>query len=62
MASSKAGAHAYIAAKRALVGLMQVLANEYASDMIRVNTIPEPGGRTVRARKPGYGLRARSCR
>ena len=41
--SDKAGAQAYTAAKRALVGLMQVLANEYAGDMIRVNTIHPTG-------------------
>jgi NAD(P)-dependent dehydrogenase (short-subunit alcohol dehydrogenase family) len=37
--TDKAGAQAYTAAKRGLVGLMQVLANQYASEMIRVNTI-----------------------
>ena len=43
MASDKAGAQAYTAAKRGLVGLMQVLANQYASEMIRVNTIHPTG-------------------
>ncbi len=42
-ASGKAGAQAYTAAKRGLVGLMQVLANEYASEKIRVNTIHPTG-------------------
>jgi SDR family mycofactocin-dependent oxidoreductase len=42
-ASEKAGAQAYTAAKRGLVGLMQVLANEYAGEMIRVNTIHPTG-------------------
>lgn len=42
-ASDKAGAQAYTAAKRGLVGLMQVLANLYASEMIRVNTIHPTG-------------------
>jgi NAD(P)-dependent dehydrogenase (short-subunit alcohol dehydrogenase family) len=42
-ASDKAGAQAYTAAKRGLVGLMQVLANQYASEMIRVNTIHPTG-------------------
>lgn len=43
MASDKAGAQAYTAAKRGLVGLMQVLANQYAAEMIRVNTIHPTG-------------------
>jgi SDR family mycofactocin-dependent oxidoreductase len=43
VASDKAGAQAYTAAKRGLVGLMQVLANEHASEMIRVNTIHPTG-------------------
>jgi SDR family mycofactocin-dependent oxidoreductase len=42
-ASDKAGAQAYTAAKRGLVGLMQVLANQHASEMIRVNTIHPTG-------------------
>jgi SDR family mycofactocin-dependent oxidoreductase len=42
-ASEKAGAQAYTAAKRGLVGLMQVLANQYASEMIRFNTIHPTG-------------------
>jgi SDR family mycofactocin-dependent oxidoreductase len=42
-ASDKAGAQAYTAAKRGLVGLMQVLANQYASEMIRVNTVHPTG-------------------
>ncbi|MFI6315612.1 mycofactocin-coupled SDR family oxidoreductase [Nocardia fusca] len=41
--TDKAGAQAYTAAKRGLVGLMQVLANEYAPDRIRVNTIHPTG-------------------
>lgn len=41
--TAKAGALAYTAAKRALVGLMQCLANEYAGEMIRVNTIHPTG-------------------
>lgn len=43
MASDKAGAQAYTAAKRGLVGLMQSLANQYASERIRVNTIHPTG-------------------
>lgn len=43
MASDKAGAQAYTAAKRGLVGLMQVLANQYAPEKIRVNTIHPTG-------------------
>lgn len=43
MASDKAGAQAYTAAKRGLVGLMQVYANQYAPEMIRVNTIHPTG-------------------
>lgn len=42
-ATDKAGATAYTAAKRGLVGLMQCLANEHASEMIRVNTIHPTG-------------------
>ena len=41
--TDKAGAMAYTAAKRGLVGLMQVLANEYGEEMIRVNTIHPTG-------------------
>ncbi|MFG1923380.1 mycofactocin-coupled SDR family oxidoreductase [Cryptosporangium sp. NPDC048952] len=41
--TDKAGALAYTAAKRGLVGLMQSLANEYAAEMIRVNTIHPTG-------------------
>jgi len=41
--TDKAGAQAYTAAKRGVVGLMQVLANEYASESIRVNTIHPTG-------------------
>jgi len=41
--TSQAGATAYTAAKRGLVGLMQVLANQYAPEMIRVNTIHPTG-------------------
>jgi SDR family mycofactocin-dependent oxidoreductase len=41
--TDKAGALAYTASKRALVGLMQCLANEYAGEMIRVNTIHPTG-------------------
>ena len=41
--TDKAGAQAYTAAKRGLVGLMQVLANQYAREMIRVNTIHPTG-------------------
>ena len=41
--TDKAGAQAYTAAKRGLVGLMQVLANQYAPEMIRVNTIHPTG-------------------
>jgi SDR family mycofactocin-dependent oxidoreductase len=44
--TDKAGAQAYTAAKRGLVGLMQVLANEHAAEMIRVNTIHPTGVRT----------------
>lgn len=42
-ASDRAGAQAYTAAKRGLVGLMQSLANQYAPEWIRVNTIHPPG-------------------
>lgn len=38
-----AGGQAYTAAKRGLVGLMQVLANQYAPEWIRVNTIHPTG-------------------
>lgn len=41
--SDKVGAQAYTAAKRGLVGLMQVLANQYAPERIRVNTIHPTG-------------------
>lgn len=39
----KSGGQAYASAKRGLVGLMQVLANEYAQHSIRVNTIHPTG-------------------
>lgn len=52
VASDKAGAQAYTAAKRGLVGLMQVLANEYASEMIRVNTIHPTGVWSGMTRNP----------
>ena len=52
MASDKAGAQAYTAAKRGLVGLMQVLANQYASEMIRVNTIHPTGVATGMSQNP----------
>lgn len=42
-ATDNAGAQAYTAAKRGLVGLMQSLANQYASEWIRVNTIHPTG-------------------
>ena len=41
--SPKTGVQAYTAAKRGLVGLMQVLANDLAPHMIRVNTIHPTG-------------------
>jgi SDR family mycofactocin-dependent oxidoreductase len=41
--SEQAGAQAYTAAKRGLVGLMQVLANDLAPHRIRVNTIHPTG-------------------
>ncbi|MEU4654863.1 mycofactocin-coupled SDR family oxidoreductase [Streptomyces sp. NPDC023723] len=41
--SSNAGAQAYTAAKRGLVGYMQALANDLAPHMIRVNTIHPTG-------------------
>jgi SDR family mycofactocin-dependent oxidoreductase len=41
--TDKAGAQAYTAAKRGLVGLMHTLANEYAPERIRVNTIHPTG-------------------
>jgi SDR family mycofactocin-dependent oxidoreductase len=50
--SDKAGAQAYTAAKRGLVGLMQVLANEYADEMIRVNTIHPTGVRSGMTQNP----------
>ena len=52
MASDKAGAQAYTAAKRGLVGLMQVLANSCASEMIRVNTIHPTGVATGMSQNP----------
>jgi len=42
-ASEEPSAQAYTAAKRGLVGYMQVLANQYAPEMIRVNTIHPTG-------------------
>ena len=41
--SDRAGGQAYTAAKRGLVGLMQVLANDLAKHSIRVNTIHPTG-------------------
>ena len=41
--TDKAGGQAYTAAKRGLVGLMQVLANDLAKHSIRVNTIHPTG-------------------
>ena len=41
--TDRAGGQAYTAAKRGLVGLMQVWANEYAQHSIRVNTIHPTG-------------------
>ena len=41
--SDAAGAQAYTAAKRGLVGLMQVFANDLAKHWIRVNTIHPTG-------------------
>ncbi|MBV6756214.1 mycofactocin-coupled SDR family oxidoreductase [Rhodococcus opacus] len=41
--SEVAGSQAYTAAKRGLVGLMQTLANQYAPEWIRVNTIHPTG-------------------
>jgi SDR family mycofactocin-dependent oxidoreductase len=41
--SDRAGVQAYAASKRALVGLMQVWANEFAPHSIRVNTIHPSG-------------------
>jgi SDR family mycofactocin-dependent oxidoreductase len=41
--SAQAGQQAYTAAKRGLVGYMQVLANDLAKDWIRVNTIHPTG-------------------
>lgn len=42
-ASEEPSAQAYTAAKRGLVGYMQTLANQYAPEMIRVNTIHPTG-------------------
>ncbi|UPW08586.1 mycofactocin-coupled SDR family oxidoreductase [Gordonia terrae] len=42
-ASPDASPQAYTAAKRGLVGYMQVLANQYAPEMIRVNTVHPTG-------------------
>lgn len=42
-ASPDASPQAYTAAKRGLVGYMQTLANQYAPDMIRVNTVHPTG-------------------
>ena len=50
--TDKAGAQAYTAAKRGLVGLMQVLANQYASELIRVNTIHPTGVATGMNQNP----------
>ena len=50
--TDKAGAQAYTAAKRGLVGLMQVLANQYAGEMIRVNTIHPTGVATGMNQNP----------
>ena len=55
MASDKAGAQAYTAAKRGLVGLMQVLANQYAGEMIRVNTIHPTGVVSGMTENPAMG-------
>jgi NAD(P)-dependent dehydrogenase (short-subunit alcohol dehydrogenase family) len=41
--TDRAGGQAYTAAKRGLVGLMQVWANEFAQYSIRVNTIHPTG-------------------
>ncbi|MFE9096772.1 mycofactocin-coupled SDR family oxidoreductase [Streptomyces sp. NPDC007264] len=41
--SDEPSSQAYTAAKRGLVGYMQVLANQYAPEMIRVNTIHPTG-------------------
>lgn len=41
--SDQAGAQAYTASKRGQVGLMQALANQYAPESIRVNTIHPTG-------------------
>ena len=41
--TDRAGGQAYTASKRGVVGLMQVLANEYAQYSIRVNTIHPTG-------------------
>jgi NAD(P)-dependent dehydrogenase (short-subunit alcohol dehydrogenase family) len=54
-ASEKAGAQAYTAAKRGLVGLMQVLANEYAGEMIRGQHHPPDRGRVGHDAEPGHG-------
>ena len=50
--TDKAGAQAYTAAKRGLVGLMQVLANQYAGELIRVNTIHPTGVATGMNQNP----------
>jgi SDR family mycofactocin-dependent oxidoreductase len=42
-ATDEPSAQAYTAAKRGLVGYMQVLATQYAAEMIRVNTIHPTG-------------------
>ncbi|ROO87892.1 SDR family mycofactocin-dependent oxidoreductase [Actinocorallia herbida] len=42
-ASDEPSAQAYTAAKRGLVGYMQVLANQYAPESIRVNTVHPTG-------------------
>lgn len=61
--SDKAGAQAYTAAKRGLVGLMQVLANEYAADMIRVNTIHPTGVASGMSQNPAMeALMAQAAR
>lgn len=41
--SDQPASQAYTAAKRGLVGYMQVLANQYAPEMIRVNTVHPTG-------------------
>jgi SDR family mycofactocin-dependent oxidoreductase len=54
--TDKAGAQAYTAAKRGLVGLMQVLANQYASEMIRVNTIHPTGVASGMSQNPAMDV------